>query len=53
MTNYSHIAANLAEVKARIAKQLKDEIYARLREPYGYWNAIGLTAALVERTTED
>jgi hypothetical protein len=23
-----------------------DEIYARLREPYGYWNAIGLTAAL-------
>jgi cytochrome c-type biogenesis protein CcmH/NrfG len=22
------------------------EIYARLREPYGYWNAIGLTAAL-------
>ena len=23
-----------------------DEIYARLREPYEYWNAIGLTAAL-------
>jgi tetratricopeptide (TPR) repeat protein len=23
-----------------------DEQYARLREPYGYWNAIGLTAAL-------
>ena len=23
-----------------------NEIYARLREPYGYWNAIGLTAAL-------
>jgi hypothetical protein len=23
-----------------------DEIYARLREPYGYWNAVGLTAAL-------
>jgi tetratricopeptide (TPR) repeat protein len=23
-----------------------DEVYARLREPYGYWNAIGLTAAL-------
>jgi O-antigen ligase len=23
-----------------------DEIYARLRSPYGYWNAIGLTAAL-------
>jgi O-Antigen ligase/Tetratricopeptide repeat len=23
-----------------------DEIYARLREPFGYWNAIGLTAAL-------
>jgi O-Antigen ligase len=23
-----------------------DEIYARLREPFGYWNAVGLTAAL-------
>jgi hypothetical protein len=23
-----------------------DEIYARLRAPYGYWNAVGLTAAL-------
>jgi hypothetical protein len=23
-----------------------DEIYARLREPYSYWNAVGLTAAL-------
>jgi hypothetical protein len=23
-----------------------DEIYARLREPYGYWNAVGLTAAM-------
>jgi O-Antigen ligase/Tetratricopeptide repeat len=23
-----------------------DRVYARLREPYGYWNAIGLTAAL-------
>jgi tetratricopeptide (TPR) repeat protein len=23
-----------------------DEIYARLREPYGYWNAVGLAAAL-------
>jgi O-antigen ligase len=23
-----------------------DEIYGRLREPYGYWNAVGLTAAL-------
>jgi len=23
-----------------------DEVYARLREPYGYWNAVGLTAAL-------
>jgi hypothetical protein len=23
-----------------------DEIYARLREPYRYWNAVGLTAAL-------
>ncbi|MEN3283419.1 MAG: hypothetical protein V7607_4559 [Solirubrobacteraceae bacterium] len=23
-----------------------DKVYARLREPYGYWNAIGLTAAL-------
>jgi tetratricopeptide (TPR) repeat protein len=23
-----------------------DLVYARLREPYGYWNAIGLTAAL-------
>jgi len=22
-----------------------DETYARLREPYGYWNAVGLTAA--------
>ena len=24
----------------------KDEIYARLREPYGYWNAVGVTAAM-------
>jgi len=24
----------------------EDEIHARLREPYGYWNAVGLTAAL-------
>ncbi|HEY4094908.1 MAG TPA: hypothetical protein VGM33_05330, partial [Baekduia sp.] len=24
----------------------KDEIYARLREPFGYWNAVGLTAAI-------
>ena len=23
-----------------------DETYARLREPFGYWNAIGLMAAL-------
>jgi hypothetical protein len=23
-----------------------DEVYARLREPYGYWNAVGLTAAM-------
>ena len=23
-----------------------DEVYARLRAPYSYWNAIGLTAAL-------
>jgi hypothetical protein len=23
-----------------------EEVYARLREPYGYWNAVGLTAAL-------
>ncbi|MGI8803164.1 MAG: O-antigen ligase family protein [Solirubrobacteraceae bacterium] len=23
-----------------------DEIYARLREPFGYWNAVGLTAGL-------
>jgi O-antigen ligase len=23
-----------------------DEVYARLREPYGYWNAVGLTGAL-------
>ena len=23
-----------------------DEIYARLREPFGYWNAVGLTAAM-------
>ena len=24
----------------------EDETYARLREPFGYWNAVGLTAAL-------
>lgn len=24
----------------------EDEIYARLREPYEYWNAVGLTAAM-------
>jgi O-antigen ligase len=24
----------------------EDEIYARLREPFGYWNAVGLMAAL-------
>ena len=24
----------------------QDEIYARLREPYGYWNAVGVTAAM-------
>ena len=23
-----------------------DEIYARLREPFGYWNAVGLMAAM-------
>jgi len=23
-----------------------DELYARLRSPYGYWNAVGLTAAM-------
>jgi tetratricopeptide (TPR) repeat protein len=23
-----------------------DEVYARLREPFGYWNGVGLTAAL-------
>lgn len=23
-----------------------DEVYARLREPFGYWNAVGLTGAL-------
>ena len=23
-----------------------DEIYGRLREPYGYWNAVGVTAAM-------
>ena len=23
-----------------------DEIYARLREPFGYWNSVGLAAAL-------
>ena len=23
-----------------------DDVYARLREPYGYWNSVGLTAAL-------
>jgi O-antigen ligase/polysaccharide polymerase Wzy-like membrane protein len=23
-----------------------DETYARLREPYGYWNAVGITAAM-------
>ncbi len=24
----------------------EDEVYARLREPYGYWNAVGVTAAM-------
>ena len=24
----------------------EDEIYGRLREPYGYWNAVGVTAAM-------
>jgi hypothetical protein len=24
----------------------EDEIYARLREPYGYWNAVGVTTAM-------
>jgi tetratricopeptide (TPR) repeat protein len=24
----------------------EDEVYARLREPYGYWNAVGIAAAL-------
>jgi tetratricopeptide (TPR) repeat protein len=24
----------------------EDEVYARLREPYGYWNAVGITAAM-------
>jgi hypothetical protein len=24
----------------------EDEIYGRLREPYGYWNAVGITAAM-------
>ncbi len=24
----------------------EDEIYARLREPFGYWNAVGVTAAM-------
>ncbi len=28
------------------AKQNYGPVYARLREPYGYWNAIGLAAAL-------
>jgi O-antigen ligase/polysaccharide polymerase Wzy-like membrane protein len=23
-----------------------DEVYARLREPYGYWNAVGITGAM-------
>ena len=23
-----------------------DEIYARLREPFGYWNSVGLLAAM-------
>jgi hypothetical protein len=24
----------------------ENEVYARLREPYGYWNAVGITAAM-------
>ena len=24
----------------------EDEVYGRLREPYGYWNAVGITAAM-------
>jgi hypothetical protein len=24
----------------------EDEVYGRLREPYGYWNAVGVTAAM-------
>ena len=27
----------------------EDEIYGRLREPYGYWNAVGVTAAMAHR----
>lgn len=26
-----------------------DEVYARLREPFGYWNSVGLTATRVRR----
>ena len=28
------------------AELAEEETYARLREPYGYWNAVGLTAAM-------
>jgi tetratricopeptide (TPR) repeat protein len=28
------------------AELAEDETYARLREPYGYWNAVGLSAAI-------
>jgi O-antigen ligase len=32
--------------KVAPASLASDEIYARLRQPYSYWNAVGLTAAM-------
>src|SRR3954468_15457805 len=45
------LAALVASAYALLTKVLPDalaaqEIYARLREPFGYWNAVGLMAAL-------
>ena len=45
------LAAVVISVYALLTKVLpaelaEDETYARLREPYGYWNAVGLTAAM-------
>ncbi len=45
------LAAVLVCAYALLTKVLPDQldrndIYARLQEPYGYWNAIGLTAAM-------